>query len=84
MRRAECPSVEDAEQSSAQQRADYGANDVVSPVPYRDYGVRDPFNVGYPAADAVAWVRANYCPKVGETADQEALAGQGVLAGERE
>jgi hypothetical protein len=67
MRRAECPSVEDAEQSRAQQRTDYGANDVVSPVPYRDYGVRDPFNVGYPAAN-----------------DQEALADQGVLAGERE
>jgi protein-tyrosine phosphatase len=28
---------------------------------------------GYPAAGAVAWVRANYCPKAVETADQEAL-----------
>jgi hypothetical protein len=28
---------------------------------------------GHPAADAVAWVRANYCPKAVETADQEAF-----------
>jgi len=35
---------------------------------------------GHPAADAVAWVRANYCPKAVETADQEADA---VAAAER-
>ena len=28
---------------------------------------------GYPAAEAVAWVRADYCPKAVETADQEAF-----------
>ena len=28
---------------------------------------------GYPAADAVAWVRTNYCPKAVETAHQEAF-----------
>lgn len=28
---------------------------------------------GHPAADAVAWVRANYCPKAVETVDQEAF-----------
>jgi protein-tyrosine phosphatase len=28
---------------------------------------------GHPAADAVAWVRANYCPKAVETAGQEAF-----------
>jgi len=28
---------------------------------------------GHPAADAVAWVRANYCPKAVETIDQEAF-----------
>lgn len=28
---------------------------------------------GHPPADAVAWVRATYCPKAVETADQEAF-----------
>jgi len=28
---------------------------------------------GYPATDAVSWVRASYCPKAVETAGQEAL-----------
>jgi protein-tyrosine phosphatase len=28
---------------------------------------------GHPATDAVAWVRANYCPRAVETADQEAF-----------
>ena len=35
---------------------------------------------GHPAADAVAWVRARYCPKAVETAGQEALvAGLGRI-----
>ena len=28
---------------------------------------------GHPAADAVAWVRANYCPEAVETVGQEAF-----------
>jgi protein-tyrosine phosphatase len=28
---------------------------------------------GHPAADAIAWVRASYCPKAVETDDQEAF-----------
>jgi protein-tyrosine phosphatase len=30
---------------------------------------------GHPAAEAVAWVRANYCPDAVESAGQEAFVG---------